>query len=40
VIEDGCAAFGEDVHRAAIEGLKPVAKMTTIAGMIKALAAV
>jgi ureidoacrylate peracid hydrolase len=40
VIEDGCAAFGEDVHRAAIEGLKPVAKMTTVAGMIKALAGV
>jgi len=37
VIEDGCAAFGEDVHRAAIEGLKPVAKMTTIAEMLKTL---
>ena len=31
VIEDGCAAFSDDVHRAAIEGLRPVAKITTIA---------
>jgi ureidoacrylate peracid hydrolase len=31
VIEDGCAAFTEDVHRAAIEGLRPVAAITTIA---------
>ena len=34
VIEDGCAAFGEDIHRAAIEGLRPVAKMTTIAELV------
>ena len=26
VIADGCAAFGQQVHDAAIEGLKPVAK--------------
>jgi ureidoacrylate peracid hydrolase len=39
VIEDGCAAFSEEVHRAAIEGLKPVAKITTIAEMLQALAA-
>jgi nicotinamidase-related amidase len=39
VIEDGCAAFSEDVHRAAIEGLKPVAKITTIAEVLQALAA-
>ena len=39
VIEDGCAAFGEDVHRAAIEGLKPVAKMTTIAELLQTLTA-
>jgi len=31
VVEDGCAAFTEDVHRAAIEGLRPVAAITTIA---------
>jgi hypothetical protein len=28
VIEDGCAAFSDEVHRAAIEGLKPVTKIT------------
>ena len=39
VIEDGCAAFSEEIHRAAIEGLKPVAKITTIAEMLQALAA-
>lgn len=39
VIEDGCAAFSDDIHRAAIEGLKPVAKITTIAETIQALAA-
>jgi ureidoacrylate peracid hydrolase len=31
VLEDGCAAFSQDVHRAAIEGLRPVARITTIA---------
>jgi nicotinamidase-related amidase len=36
VIEDGCAAFSKEVHRAAIEGLRPVAKITTIAGVIEA----
>jgi nicotinamidase-related amidase len=30
VIEDGCAAFGRHVHEAAIEGLKPVAKIVTV----------
>ena len=30
VIEDGCAAFGKQVHDAAIEGLKPVAKIVTV----------
>lgn len=30
VIEDGCAAFGRQVHDAAIEGLKPVAKIVTV----------
>jgi len=39
VIEDGCAAFSDEIHRAAIEGLKPVAKITTIAEMLQALAA-
>jgi nicotinamidase-related amidase len=31
VIEDGCAAFGQKVHDAAIEGLRPVAKVITVA---------
>jgi nicotinamidase-related amidase len=39
VIEDGCAAFSDEIHYAAIEGLKPVAKITTIAEMLQALAA-
>lgn len=30
VIEDGCAAFGKQVHEAAIEGLKPVAKIVNV----------
>jgi ureidoacrylate peracid hydrolase len=37
VIEDGCAAFSDDVHRAAIEALRPVAKITTIAEVMRAL---
>jgi nicotinamidase-related amidase len=39
VIEDGCAAFSDEVHRAAIEGLRPVAKILTIAEMLQSLAA-
>jgi len=35
VIQDGCAAFGTKVHEAAIEGLRPVAKITTIADAIR-----
>ena len=31
VLEDGCAAFGNDTHGAAIEGLRPVARIATIA---------
>jgi ureidoacrylate peracid hydrolase len=31
VIEDGCAAFSDDVHQAAIDGLRPVAKILTVA---------
>ena len=38
VIEDGCAAFSDELHRAAIEGLKPVATITTIAETLRALA--
>jgi nicotinamidase-related amidase len=39
VIADGCAAFGRRVHDAAIEGLRPVAKVTTIADAMGDLAA-
>jgi ureidoacrylate peracid hydrolase len=38
VIEDGCAAFSEDVHRTAIEALRPVAKIVTIADVMRSLA--
>jgi len=31
VLEDGCAAFATEIHRAAIEGLRPVAAISTIA---------
>jgi len=31
VLEDGCAAFSNDLHRTAIEGLRPVARIATIA---------
>ncbi len=30
VLEDGCAAFSAGVHQAAIEGLRPVARITSI----------
>ena len=39
VIEDGCAAFSDDVHRAAIAGLRPVADILTIAEMLRRLPA-
>jgi nicotinamidase-related amidase len=38
VIQDGCAAFGEQVHDAAIEGLRPVAKVITVADAIASFA--
>ena len=37
VIEDGCAAFSDDVHQAAIAGLRPVATVTCIAEAMQAL---
>ena len=37
VLEDGCAAFSEPVHRAAIEGLRPVAEIATVAQALAAL---
>jgi ureidoacrylate peracid hydrolase len=39
VIADGCAAFGKDLHDAAIEGLKPVAKVITVADAMRDFAA-
>jgi len=39
VIEDGCAAFSNEVHCAAIDGLRPVAKVLTIGEAISQLAA-
>ena len=39
VLEDGCAAFSQAVHRAAIEGLRPVAAITTIGEVFRELAA-
>src|SRR3954462_5792505 len=40
VIQDGCAAFGETVHNAAIEGLRPVAKVITVADTMAAFGTV
>ena len=38
VLEDGCAAFSPEIHHAAIEGLRPVAKITTVANELNAIA--
>ncbi len=38
VLEDGCAAFSQEVHRAAIEGLRPVARIATIGEVQRELA--
>jgi nicotinamidase-related amidase len=37
LLEDGCAAFTPAVHDAAVEGLRPVAEITTVADAIAAL---
>lgn len=34
VLEDGCAAFDSDVHRTAIEALRPVCRVATIADVM------
>jgi nicotinamidase-related amidase len=39
LLEDGCAAFSGAVHAAAVEGLRPVAEVTTVAGALAALEA-
>jgi ureidoacrylate peracid hydrolase len=35
VLDDGCAAFSPDLHRAAIEGLRPVARIATVADVLR-----
>ena len=37
IIEDGCAAFSDEMHHAAIEALRPIATISSIAEMIHAL---
>jgi nicotinamidase-related amidase len=39
VIADGCAAFSPEAHDAAIEGLRPVAKVIAVADAMRELAA-
>ena len=35
VLEDGCAAFSKEVHDAAIEGLRPVARIASVAEVME-----
>jgi nicotinamidase-related amidase len=37
LLEDGCAAFSEDVHQTAVAALRPVARVSTIAEALAAL---
>ena len=39
VLEDGCAAFSDEVHRAAIEGLRPIVRIMTVAEAIEEVGA-
>jgi ureidoacrylate peracid hydrolase len=39
VLADGCAAFSSQIHNAAIEGLRPVADITTVAEALKTIGA-
>jgi nicotinamidase-related amidase len=39
VLEDGCAAFSREVHRQAIDGLRPVARISTVAAVLAELGA-
>jgi len=34
VLQDGCAAFSPDIHKAAIEGLRPIATISTISAVM------
>lgn len=36
VLEDGCAAFSEQIHRTAIDALRPVSKVATVAEVMAA----
>ena len=38
VLEDGCAAFSEEMHRTAIDALRPVARIATIDDVMRELA--
>lgn len=38
LVADGCAAFSEEAHDAAIEGLRPVAKILTLADVMQQIA--
>jgi len=37
VLSDGCAAFSQQVHQEALAGMKPIADITTIDAVLKAL---
>jgi ureidoacrylate peracid hydrolase len=39
VLTDGCAAFSPEVHQAAIDGLRPVARIATVADIMQEIAA-
>ena len=39
VLDDGCAAFTPEIHRAAIEGLRPVARIATVAEVLREIEA-
>ena len=39
VLDDGCAAFSPEVHRTAIEGLRPVARIITVADALREIEA-
>jgi ureidoacrylate peracid hydrolase len=39
VLEDGCAAFSTAVHDTAIDALRPVARIATVAEMMREVAA-
>jgi nicotinamidase-related amidase len=39
VLDDGCAAFTPEIHRAAIEGLRPIARIATVADVLREIEA-